>query len=128
MHRAALVILDVSSALIVCGGLYDLLTPRLPANLIERCGHNEAAQEWVRALLRALGGCLIAIGIAAGVLAKGPVRQGQGWSLALILALVLPAEGLNALGMRRVGSPFYVPLAFMPLTVAGVGMAAAGPL
>jgi hypothetical protein len=42
-----------------------------------------------------------------------------------VLLLVLPSEGLNALGMRRVGSPYYVPLGFIFLVMVGVAMAAA---
>jgi hypothetical protein len=44
-------------------------------------------------------------------------------TLVLILILVLPAEGINAFCMYRVGSPFYIPLTFVLLTVAGVGLA-----
>jgi hypothetical protein len=63
---------------------------RLPANLRERRGGNQDAQVLVRALLRALGGCLVAIGIAVAVLANRPVAPGR-WSLGLILLLVLPS-------------------------------------
>jgi uncharacterized membrane protein len=124
MHRAAIVTLDISAALIAAGGLYDVFTPRLPANLRQRCGHNQEAQTLVRTLLRALGGCLVAIGIA--ILANGPVLRGERWALVLVLLLVLPSEGLNAAGMRRVNSPYYVPIGFILLTVAGVIMAAVG--
>ncbi len=125
MHRAAIIVLDLSAALVASGGLYDVFMPRLPSNLREICGGNQQAQVLVRALLRALGGCLIAIGIAVAILANGPVRDGQRWSLWLVLLLVVPSEGLNALGMRRVDSPYYVPIGFILLTVAGVIMAAA---
>jgi hypothetical protein len=47
----------------------------------------------------------------------------QAVTLVLILILVLPADGINAFCMYRVGSPFYIPLAFVMLTVAGVGLA-----
>lgn len=126
MHRTAIITLDVSALFITLGGFYDVFTPRLPANLLERCGENRDAQVLVRALLRALGGCLVAIGIAVAILANGPVRGGQRWSFGLVLLLVLPSEGLNALGMWRVKSPYFVPIGFGILTVAGVIMAAAG--
>jgi hypothetical protein len=125
VHRLAVVILDLSAALIVSGGFYDVFTPALPPNIRARCGTDQAAQELVRALLRALGGCLIAIGIAVGVLANWPAREGKNWPLALVLILVLPSEGLNGWGMRRVGSPYYVPLTFILLAILGVVMAAA---
>lgn len=124
MHSAALITLDISAALIASGGLYDVFTPRLPANLQKRCGQNQEAEILVRALLLALGGCLIAIGVAVAILANGPVRDGQRWSLGLVLLLVVPSEGLNGIGMRRVSSPYYVPIGFILLTVAGVMMAA----
>jgi hypothetical protein len=126
VHRAAIITLDISAALIASGGLYDVFTPRLPANLRERCGHNEEAQTLVRALLRALGGCLVAIGIAVAVLANGPVLRGERWGLLLVLVLVVPSEGLNAAGMRRVSSPYYFPIGFILLTVAGIVLAAVG--
>jgi hypothetical protein len=44
-------------------------------------------------------------------------------SLIVILVLVVPAEGLNAFCMYRVGSPFYIPLAFILLTLLGVTLA-----
>ncbi len=43
------------------------------------------------------------------------------------LLLVLPSEGLNAVGMRRVSSPYYIPIGFILLTVVGVTMAAFSP-
>ena len=105
MHRAAIITLDISAAFITLGGFYDVFTPRLPPNLLGRCGENQDAQVLVRALLRALGGCLVAIGIAVAILANGPVRDDQRWSLILVLLLVVPSEGLNALGMWRVSAP-----------------------
>jgi hypothetical protein len=40
--------------------------------------------------------------------------------LIIVLILVLPAEGVNALGMYRVGSPYQIPLGFLALTIIGV--------
>lgn len=126
MHRAAIITLDVSAAFITLGGLYDVFTPRLPANLLKPCGDSADARTLVRALLRALGGCLVAIGVAVLVLANGPLARGERWALGMILLLVVPSEGLNALGMWRVKSPYYVPIGFILLTVAGVVLAALG--
>jgi hypothetical protein len=123
VHRAAISTLDVSAALITLGGLYDVFTLRLPANLLVRCGGNRDAQ----VLVRALGGCLVAIGIAVAILANGPALRGQQWALVLVLLLVVPSEGLNALGMWRVKSPYYVPIGLILLTVAGTAMAAFAP-
>jgi hypothetical protein len=127
VHRAAIATLDASATLITLGGLYDVFTTRLPANLLERCGANVDAQALVRALLRALGGCLVAIGVAVLILANGPLEHRQHWALGMILLLVVPSEGLNAAGMHRVGSPYYMPIGFIVLTVSGVAMAIASP-
>jgi hypothetical protein len=43
--------------------------------------------------------------------------------LSLILLLVIPAEGVNSYSMRKVNSPFLVPLAFLLLTLFGVTLA-----
>jgi hypothetical protein len=40
----------------------------------------------------------------------------------LILILVLPSEGMNTLGMLRVGSPYYVPLALIVVTLVGLAI------
>lgn len=123
MVLAARSILVVSGALIAFGGLYDLFAPRLPLNLLAICGVSHRAQSLVRELLRALGGSLTAIGFAVCAIAlfAGPVPSRL--QLALILLLVLPAEGINAFGMRRVGSPWRIPVAFAILTFLGVALA-----
>lgn len=123
MDLAARIILVISGALIAFGGLYDLFTPRLPLNLLAICGVSHRAQSLVRELLRALGGALTAIGFAvcATALFAGPTPSR--FHLGLILLLVLPAEGVNAFAMRRVGSPWRYPLAFATLTLLGVILA-----
>jgi uncharacterized membrane protein len=123
MHSVARAILALAGLLIALGGLYDLFMPRLPANLLAICGVSHQAQSLVRELLRALGGALIAIGTTVCVIAlatlPGPTHQ----ELLIILLLVLPAEGINASAMYRVGSPWKFPLAFAIITVLGVALA-----
>jgi hypothetical protein len=124
----ARLLLLTSAALIALGGVYDVLAPRLPANLAAMCSGDERACRLARELLRALGGALVAIGLAVGVLvvaAGFPVRP---LTLSLILLLVVPSESVNAFCMYRVGSPYYIPLAFVLLTCAGVLMAWPGML
>jgi hypothetical protein len=123
MQFAARILLEISAALITLGGLYDLFVPRLPLNLALICGDNQQASRLVRELLRALGGALTAIGLAVFVLVAFPGPTLPPATLALVLLLVLPAEGVNALAMRRVGSPFYIPLGFIALTLLGVFLA-----
>ena len=123
MDLVARIILVISGALIAFGGLYDLLTPRLPLNLLAICGVSHRSQSLVRELLRTLGAALTAIGLAvcAITLFAGPAPSR--FHLGLILLLVLPAESVNALGMHRVGSPWRIPLAFAILTLIGVTLA-----
>jgi hypothetical protein len=123
MQFAARILLEIAATLITLGGLYDLFVPRLPLNLALICGDNRQAYRLVRELLRALGGALTAIGIAVFVLVALPGPPLPPATLLLVLLLVVPAEGTNALAMRRVGSPFYIPLAFIALTLLGVYLA-----
>jgi hypothetical protein len=116
---AARTILGLAGVLIASGGLYDLFTPRLPPNLIAICGSNKPAQKLVRELLRALGGCLLAIGLTVCLVAA-TAATAHWWIFAVVLLLVLPAESVNAFCMYRVGSPYYFPLAFALLAVLGV--------
>jgi hypothetical protein len=113
----------VAAACIALGGLYDVFTPQLPPNLTRKCFGNEDGRIAIRELLRALGGCLVAIGAAVGILAATMDRQHSARAIALILTLVLPSEGMNAFGMRRAGSPYGVPLFFILLTICGAALA-----
>jgi hypothetical protein len=120
------IVLTVAATCIACGGLYDVFTPQLPPNLASRCSGNEDGRIVIRELLRALGGCLVGIGVAVAILAATLARQYDAHTVALILTLVLPSEGMNAIGMRRVGSPYVVPLFFILLTVSGAALALFG--
>jgi hypothetical protein len=117
------IVLTVAAARISLGGLSDLFTPQLPPNLARRCIGNEDMRIAIRELLRSLGACLVAIGAAVGVLAITMPRQRNADAINLILTLVLPWEGMNAIGMHRVGSPYVVPLFFALLTVSGAALA-----
>jgi hypothetical protein len=123
MSAIARIVLNGAAALIVLGGLYDLLTPKLPPNLTAICGDNERARKLVRELLRALGGSLVAVGATVASLVNTSTPETLRRSLLLILLLVIPAEGINSFSMRKVGSPFFVPLAFLLLTLLGVVLA-----
>lgn len=123
MSTIARIVLNSAAALIILGGLYDLLTPKLPPNLAAICGDNDHARKLVRELLRALGGSLVAVGATVAALVNTSTTETIHRTLLLILLLVVPAEGVNTFSMRRVGSPFYVPLAFLLLTVLGVALA-----
>jgi hypothetical protein len=123
MSSIARIVLNSAAGLIVLGGLYDLRTPKLPPNLRAICGDNERAQKLVRELLRALGGSLLAVGATIAALVNTSTPQTAHHTLLLILLLVIPAEGINSYSMRKIGSPFFIPLAFLLLTVLGVALA-----
>ncbi len=67
MHFYSRIILTIAGVLVAVGGLYDLCAPRLPENLARTVSGNQAASVVVRELLRALGGCLVAVGAAAAI-------------------------------------------------------------
>jgi hypothetical protein len=123
MSPVARIVLNSAAALIVLGGLYDLLAPKLPPNLAAICGDNARAQKLVRELLRALGGSLVAVGATVAVLVNTSTPETHHRTLLLILLLVIPSESINSYSMRKVGSPYYIPLAFLLLTVLGVALA-----
>ena len=123
MNPIARIVLNLSAALIVLGGFYDLFTPKLPTNLAAICGDNDRAHKLVRELLRALGGSLVAVGATVAALVNTSTTEIIHRNLLLILLLVIPAEGINSVSMRKVGSPFFVPLAFLLLTVLGIALA-----
>jgi hypothetical protein len=121
MHTAAQCVLELAGFLIVAGGLFDLFAPRLPGNLLAICSGNSTAERLVRELLRALGGALSAIG--SSVLAIALCGHLDRFRLLIVLVMVLPSEGINALGMYRVGSPWQFPAAFALLALVGVAAA-----
>ena len=123
LHTIGQIALNLAAASITCGGLYDMFVRRLPANLSTMCQGNPLAAKLARELLRALGGSLVAVGLTTAVLVNFNNDYDPRSRLVLVLLLVVPSEGVNAIGMYRVGSPFYVPLAFILLVLVGVSLA-----
>ena len=102
-----------------------MLIPAVPSNLLDylevaRADLSPRVSSLLLGLLRALGGCLLAIGVTAFFLVNGPLKRGEGWASWVILILIGVSEGINASQMWRFGSPYYWPLAFIALTVVGV--------
>ena len=126
-QNVGLKILNCAAALVMLGGCFDMLIPTVPSNLV---GYLKIANADVSSqlsllllgLLRALGGCLLAIGITALLIINGPLKRGERWASWALLILIGLSEGINASQMWRFGSPYYFPLAFVALTVAGVMM------
>src|SRR6516165_5105067 len=120
-------LLYVAGSLVIAGSMYDLFVPTVPANHLAYLGVSPATMRTRFAaldlgLLRALGGCLLAIGATALVLVHGPIRRGERWAMLTLVLLVGVSEGINASQMIRFGSPFYAPLTFVGIMLVGVGL------
>lgn len=119
-----LVLLNVAGAAIIGGSLYDLFVPSVPPNHLVYLGAaagqlDPRFEELDLAMLRALGGCLLAIGITTLVLTNVPIRRGETWARITVVVLVGLAEGNNSYRMFAFGSPCYGPLGFVLLAAAG---------
>jgi hypothetical protein len=118
-------ILNCAATLVLLGGCFDMLLPSVPSNLAGFLGVAKADISpqlalLLLGLLRALGGCLLAIGITALLIINGPLKRGEKWAAWALPILIGLAESINASQMWRFGSPYYLPLVFVALTVLGV--------
>jgi hypothetical protein len=109
--------------------MYDLLVPVVPANHLAYLGMDHQLDtrfgELDLAMLRSIGGCLLAVGVTALFLTNGAVRRGERWARVAVAVLVGVAEGNNAYRMYPFGSPWYGPLGFAVLAIAGAALAGA---
>jgi hypothetical protein len=126
-----LVLLNLAGVGVIAGSLYDLLIPAVPENHQGYLGVSDGPldprfAELDLAMLRSIGGCLMAIGITTLVLVNGPLRRGEPWALATVVVLVVLSEGNNAYRMYHFGSPWYGPLGFAILTVVGAALVGTG--
>jgi hypothetical protein len=126
-RKIGLGLLYVSGILVVAGSMYDLLVPTVPTNHLAYLGITSATLDPKFAALdlgplRALGGCLLAIGATALILVHGPIRRGERWASLALMVLVGVSEGINASQMARFGSPYFAPLTFVGLMLVGVGL------
>jgi hypothetical protein len=77
--------LNCAAALVMLGGCYDMVIPPVPANLLGYLAVAKAevsphVSSLVLGLLRALGGCLLAVGITALLIINGPLKRGERWA------------------------------------------------
>jgi hypothetical protein len=124
-RNIGLKILNCAAALVMLGGCFDMLIPAVPSNLvgylkIATADVSPQLSSLLLGLLRALGGCLLAVGITALLIINGPLKRGERWASWALLILIGLSEGINASQMWRFGSPYYWPLVFVTLTVIGV--------
>jgi hypothetical protein len=85
--------------------------PGVPANHLAYLGAADGRldsryAELDLAMLRSIGGCLLAIGVTALVLTNGPIRRGEAWARITVVILIVVAEGNNAYRMYPFGSPW----------------------
>ena len=126
-RSAALVLLYLSATLVLAGGCYDLLVPSPPPHHLDFLGVSQdeidpRAVSLLAALLRALGGALIGVGIGALFLINRGISRGHGWAAAALILLIGVTEGVNAVQMYGVGSPYWAPLTFIGLLFVGVAL------
>lgn len=130
-RKLGLCVLNLAGASIIAGAFYDLFVPNVPENHAAYLSVSPEqldphVAELDLAMLRSIGGCLLAIGITSLILTNGPVRRGERWAALALFALVAIAEGNNSFRMYRFGSPWYGPLSFVVLTAIGVVLVAGG--
>ena len=125
--KIGLGLLYAAGSLVIAGSMYDLFVPTVPSTHLAYLGFAPATMPPKFAaldlgLLRALGGCLLAIGATALVLVHVPIRRGERWGCIALVMLVGVSEGINSFQMARFGSPFYAPLTFVVIMLVGVGL------
>jgi hypothetical protein len=124
-RKIALTILNCTAAFVMLGGCFDMFIPSLPSNWLAYLALSNAdvsphLSALLLGLLRALGGCLLAVGVTALLIINGPLKRGERWAAGALLILIGVSEGINASQMWRFGSPYYWPLAFVALTITGI--------
>jgi hypothetical protein len=105
-----LILLNIAGVLVIAGSLYDLLVPSMPPNHLAYVGASDGRidpryAELDVAMLRSIGGCLLAVGVTALVLTNGPIRRGEGWTRVAVAVLVVVSEGNNAFRICRASRP-----------------------
>src|SRR5947209_885822 len=85
-RNVGLRILNCAAVLVMLGGCYDMLIPAVPSNLlgylkVTKAEMSPHVSSLLLGILRALGGCLLAIGITALLIINGAVRRGELGSL-----------------------------------------------
>ncbi len=122
-----MVLLYVVAGTQLLGGLYDILTPMPPFHETFLGASQEQLDPRVVKLdlaqMHAIGGLLIASGLTVIVLVSGPFRRGDRSASLAILLLVVVGQAGNSFGMYKVGSPYWVPLVEIGLTLLALRMA-----
>lgn len=122
-------LLEITGYLVLLGGLFDIAMTFYSNTLpTTHLSYLKLKDEFVsvelksldKALLRAIGGCLIAIGLGTLSIVHGGLKVTPIPSIIGILSMITIAEGINATQMFSINSPYFVfPLLCVMLTWVG---------
>jgi hypothetical protein len=122
-------LLNAGAGMMVLGGLGDLFVASPPnawTSVLSQPSNQLPAGTvlLLMALLHALGGALMASGVAILFLANGPLRRGSKSAALAIILISLLSDGGNAFQIYHLGlAYFWVPLTFVGLVLLGVSFA-----
>lgn len=129
MKKIGYILLQISGYLILLGGINDFAmtfyTNSLPEPHLKYLKiRNEAVSFELENLdysfLRAIGGCLIGIGIGALTIIYGSLRKKIKFSLVGLISMVTIGEGINTSQMLALSSPYFIfPLLCVIITWIG---------
>jgi len=132
VKKIGYILLQVSGYLILLAGIADFaMTFYTNALPVQHLKYLKIKAESVsleltaldHAFLRALGGCLVSIGIGTLALIYRGIRKKMKGSLVALLCMVTIGEGVNASQMFRLGSPYFVfPLLCVMVAWIGAGL------
>ena len=132
-RRLSILLLNGGAGLMVLGGIGDLLMTSPPELWSSFLGQPAGSlppgvARLLMGLLHALGSALVASGVTALFLINGPLRRGEKWAGVALALVVVLSDGVNALQMYLLGAfYFWVPLIFVGLVLAGLGLALLPP-
>ena len=129
MKKTGYILLQTAAYFILLGGFADLImsflfeslpAPHLSFLNINKNDVSPKFRDLDYALIRAIGCCLIAIGIGALTIIYGAIRKGMRWPLMGLIIMVTIGEGGNAFQMIQVKSPYFIfPFTCVMLMLAG---------
>jgi hypothetical protein len=128
MKKIGYILLQISGYLILLGGIADfamtfyisLPEPHVKYLKIKNDAVSFELKQLDYAFLRAVGGCLIGIGIGTLTIIYSSLRKGIKLPLIGLLGMVTIGEGINASQMFMISSPYFVfPLICIIITWTG---------
>jgi hypothetical protein len=132
-QKVGLAFAQIGCAFVALGGLGDqtvqkLMPPHEAFLGVAPGTAPPAVEQLFLALLHALGSSLIAVGLGAFVLVRTMASTGSRWLGAIVVAMVILGDGVNAYEIHRTGSKvFLAPLFFVILTIGGIVLYLLGP-